>query len=169
MTLAKTCAVPVLDPVQNTGSEVVTSEKPFFDPAAGTSKKNTGLVTQPSEVVTTSASPVQTTRDVTASLTATSPVEVPGGMMTVATQPVEAPSAKLATQPVEAPGARSVVHSQSTGTGSEEVRPVDQSLTSKKTIPVDATGLSAHSDSEDDQCSETSSSAGAIEDQGELS
>ena len=40
---------------------------------------------------------------------------------------------KVATQPVEAPGTRPVVQAQSTGTSSEKVRPVDQSLVSKKT------------------------------------
>ena len=56
------------------------------------------------------------------------------------------------TQPVEAPGARPVVHAQPTSTSSEEVRPVDQSLISKKIVPVTAAGVSAHSemDSEDD-------------------
>ena len=81
---------------QETGSDEVTSEKPFFDPAAGTSKKNTGLVTQPSEVVTTCASTVQPTGDVVASLTATQPVEAPGAKMRVAIQPVEAPGAEVA-------------------------------------------------------------------------
>ena len=70
----------------------------------------------------TGASPVQASRDVAASL--------------IATQPVEADGAKVATQPVEAPGARSVVHYQPIGTGSEDVRLVDPSLTSKKTVPV---------------------------------
>ena len=35
------------------------------------------------------------------------------------------------------------LHSQPTGTGSEEVRPVDQSLTSKKTVLAAATSVSA--------------------------
>ena len=89
--------------------------------------------------------------------------------MRVATQPVKAPDAKVATQPVDAPGARSVVHTQPTGTGSEEVKPVDQSLTSKKTVSVAATGVLAHSDSEDDQHSEQGSPACVSEDQSELS
>ena len=108
--------------IKKPSREVVTSEKPFFDPSAITRKKNTSMVTQPSEVFSTGASPVQASRDVAASL--------------IATQPVEADGAKVATQPVEAPGARSVVHSQPIGTGSEDVRLVDPSLTSKKTVPV---------------------------------
>ena len=167
----KTFAVPV-EPVQKTGSEVVTSEKPFFGPAAGTSKKTTGLVTRPSEVVTTGTSPVQATGNVAASLTATQPVESPFAKIRVAThQPVEVPSVKVATQPVEAPGARPVVHTRPTCTSSEEVRPVEQSLTSKKTVHVTAIGVSAYSemDSEDDQCSEPGSPAGVSENQGELS
>ena len=68
-----------------------------------------------------------------------------------------------------APGARSVFHSQHIGTGSEEVRLVDQSLTSKNTTSVDGTGLSAHSDSEDDLHSEPYSPAGTSEEQGVLS
>ena len=67
-------------------------------------------------------------------------------MMRVTTQPIEATDAKVATQPVKVNGARSVVYSQPTGTGSEELRPVDQSLTSKETVPAAAIGVSAHSD-----------------------
>ena len=133
MILVKIFAV-LVEPVQKTGSDVVTSEKPFFYPAAGTSKKTASLVTQPSEIVTTDASPVQATRDVAASLTATQPVEAPGVKM------------RGATQPVEVPGARPVVHYQPTGTGSEEVRPVDQSLTSKKTVPIIIAGEEMDSD-----------------------
>ena len=43
----------------------------------------------------------------------------------IATQPVEAPSAKVATQPVDAPSAKPVVHHKATGSSSEKVRPVD--------------------------------------------
>ena len=57
------------------------------------------------------------------------------------------------------------------GTNIEEVRPVDQSLTSKKTVPVTAAGVSAHSEmeSEDDQRSEPGCPAGVSDVQGELS
>ena len=50
-----------LEPVKKP-AEVVTSDQPFFDPGAIPSKM---LVTQPTEVFT-SASPVQVTRDVSA-------------------------------------------------------------------------------------------------------
>ena len=62
MILAKTFAVWV-EPVQKTGSEVVTSEKPFFDPAAGTSQKITNVVTKPLDEPTTGTSPVQAIGD----------------------------------------------------------------------------------------------------------
>ena len=65
---------------------MVTSEKPFFEPeknAAGTSHKITGWVTQSSVKSTTGTSPA--TGD---------------AVSFTATQPVEAPSAKIATQPV---------------------------------------------------------------------
>ena len=107
-------------------------------------------------VITTGSSPVHANPDVAASLTATQPVEAPDAMM------------RVATQPVEAPDARSQVHSQHTGTGSEEVRPVDQSLTSKKTLAVAATGVSAHSNS-DDQHSEPGSPDHTGKEQGEFS
>ena len=58
---------------------------------------STGAVTQSSDVMCTSASPVQATGDVAASMTATRPVEVPGTMR-VAPRPVEAPGAKTATR-----------------------------------------------------------------------
>ena len=89
---------------------MVTSEKPFFDPAASTSQQIVGLATWPSVVSTTSTSPVQATWDVTNF---------------------------SATQPVEAPGARLVVHSKANGASSEEVqatRPVEQSITGKKIL-----------------------------------
>ena len=136
MILPKSFAVPV-EPVQKP-TEVVTSDKPFFDPAAGTSQMYAGVVTQPSEVIVTGASSVQATRDLAASMTATQPVEAAGTM-------------RLATQPVEAPGATSEVLSQPTGTGIVDVRLVDQSLTSKKTVVAATTGVS---DSEDDLHSE---------------
>ena len=98
---------------------MLTSEKPFFDPVAGTSPKIAGLVTQPSVVSTTGTSHVQATRNV-ASFTATQPVAPPDARM------------KTATQLVEAPGARPVVHSKAIGASSGEIqvtRLVDQSLT----------------------------------------
>ena len=87
------------------------------------------LVAQPTEVFT-GASPVQATGDVTA----TRSVEAPG-------------TRKLATQPVEAPGARTDVHSQLTSTSSGDASAVDRSLTSKRTVAADNTGVS---DSEDE-------------------
>ena len=82
MILAKSFTVPV-KPVQKSRSTVVTSEKPFFDPAADTSQKIAGLVIQPSIVSTTGTSPVQATRHA-ASLTATQPVEAPGANLRTA-------------------------------------------------------------------------------------
>ena len=123
----KTFAVPV-EPVQKSSSTVVTSEKPFFDPAAGTGPRITGLVTQPLVVYTTGTSPVQATGDA-ASFTTAQPIEAPGARMKTATQPVVAPGAKVATQPVQTPGTRLVVLSKSTGASIEEV----QSVTGKKT------------------------------------
>ena len=101
----------------------------------------------------TSASPVEATREVAASMIATQPVEDPNTKM------------RVAAWPVEGPGARSEVHSQPKGTGSRDVRPIDQSLTSKKTVPVAATSVS---DSDDDLDNEPDSSAG-VSDQDELS
>ena len=70
-------------------AEVVTSKQPFFDAGAGSSKMS---VTQLSDVFT-GPSPVQATRDVTA----TQPVEPPSTMMGSA-------ASMTATRPVEAPG-----------------------------------------------------------------
>ena len=98
-------------------------------------------------------------------MTATQPVETPGMKMRVATQPLEAPGAKIATQPIEAPSARSEVLSQPTSTSSVDLRPVDQSLTFRKTIAAANTGVS---DSEDDLHSKPESPA-AVSDQGDLS
>ena len=114
----------------------------FFYPSASTSQKSTGVVTQASEFSITGASPVQATGDVAASMTPTQPVEAPSTKMRGATQPVEAPGGRIATQPVEALGARDEVKYQPTGTGSEIVRPVEQSFTSKKSVPATATGVS---------------------------
>ena len=123
MILAKSFALP-MELVQKSSSAVVTSEKPFFVPeknGAGTSQKITGLVTQPSVLSDTSTCPVQTTGHA-ASFTATQPVEAPGARMKTATQPVEAPSAKVATQPVEALGTRPVFHPKATDASIEEVQ-----------------------------------------------
>ena len=134
-------------------AELVTSEK-SFQPEAGTSKTSTGVVTQPTDVFT-GASPVQATGDVTASMTATQPVEAPhtkrgSTASMIATRPVEAASTvRLATQPVEAPGARSEVHSQPTGTGSVDVSAVDQSLSSKRTVAAANSGVSDQFDLEE--------------------
>ena len=103
MLLAKSFAVPV-EPVVKPG-EVITSEKPFFDPGAGTSQKSTGV----SDVIVTSPSPVQATAEVPV-MKASQPVEAAGTRRGVviqqnATQPVEAAGAGTATQPVQAPGA----------------------------------------------------------------
>ena len=70
MLLAKSFAVPV-EPVVKP-AEVITSEKPFFDPGAGTSQKSTGV----SDVIVTSPSPFQVTGEVP--VKATQPVEAPG-------------------------------------------------------------------------------------------
>ena len=100
-------------------TEIITSEKPFFDPGAGTSQTSTGGV-----------SDVSVTGEV-AVMKATQPVEAPGTrredmIQKNAIQPVEAPSAGTATQPVEAPGAGPEV--LLTVTGSDTVQ-LDQSLT----------------------------------------
>ena len=89
-------------------------------------------------------------------MTATQPVEAPRTGR-LATQSVEAPSARTATQPVEAPCARPEVHSQPTGTSSLDVSAVDQFLTSKKTVAATTTGVS---DSDDELQSELGSPAG---------
>ena len=98
---------------------------------------------------TIGTSPVQATRDV-ASFTAIQPVEAPGARMKTTTQPVEAPGVRITTQSVGAPIARPVVHPKATGASSEEVqatKPVEQSLTGKKTLPpVAAASVSAHLD-----------------------
>ena len=64
-------------------AEVVTSEKPFFQPEAGTSKTSTGAVTQPAEKIL----PVQVLFRPPGMLlpasTATQPVEAPGTIMEV--------------------------------------------------------------------------------------
>ena len=139
MLLAKSLTVPV-ELVQKP-ADVVTSERPFFQPEAGTSKMS---VTQPTEDLT-GASPVQATEDVAASMTATKPVEASGMMRgsaasMTATWPVEAPGTmRIATLPDEDPSARQEVHSQPTG--SLDVSAVDQSLTSKRTVTAANTGV----------------------------
>ena len=147
MLLAKSFAVPV-EPVKKPDA-VVTSDQPFFDPGASTTMMS---VTQPA----TGASPVQATGDVTATqpgeapsmmresganMTATRPDEAPSTGI-FATQSVEAAGARTATQPVETPGARTDVHSQPTGTSSGDANDVDRSLTSKRTVATDNTGVS---------------------------
>ena len=78
MPLAKLFTIPV-ELVQKP-AEVLTSEKPFFQPEADIRKTFTGAVTQPAEVFT-GASPVQATGDVATSITANQPVEASGTMM----------------------------------------------------------------------------------------
>ena len=68
----------------------------------------------------------------------------------LATQPVEAPDARVATQPVKALGARTDVHAQPTSTGSGDVGAVDQSLTSKRTVAA-TTGVSGTEDELDSE------------------
>ena len=90
--LAKTFTVPV-EPVVKPASDVTTSQKPFFDPGATTSKlavENSGPCLD------------QATGEA---------VEE----MQTATQPLGAPGAGIATQPVQAPGSFPEV--QSTGEG----------------------------------------------------
>ena len=149
MILVKSFAVPVELVVKPT--EVITSEKPFFDPGAGSSQSTSGLI---SDVSFTGPSLVQATGEV-AVIKATQPVEAPGTrrgdvIQKNATQPVEAPSAWTATQPVEAPGAGPEV--LLSDTGSETVQ-LDQSLTGGN-LP-DVTG---GSESEEDMQSEPGSS-----------
>ena len=60
----------------------------------------------------------------------------------------------MATQPAEAPGARSDVHSQPTGTSSGGSCALDRSLTNKRTVAADNTGVS---DMEDELYSEPES------------
>ena len=98
----------------------------------------------PQKLLLPDASPVQATRDVAASLTATQPVEAPTMMMRVANQPVEAPVEKVATQPGPSSKCQICGLLLAHRTSSEEVRPIDQSLTSKKTVPAAATGVLAH-------------------------
>ena len=163
MLLSKLSAV-LLEPVKKPAA-VVTSKQPSFDPGVGSSMMS---VTQPAKV-STGVSPVQATRDVTATqhgeapgtrgksaatMTATRPVEAPGTGRS-ATQSVETPSARTATQLVEAPGASSDVQFQHTGTGSGDGSAVDQSLTSTRTV-IDNTGVS---DTEDEMASEPESPA----------
>ena len=74
--LLATSFTVLVEPVQKP-VEVLTSERPFFQPEAGTSKTSTGPVTQPAEVFT-GAGLVQATRDVAASMTTTQPVEASG-------------------------------------------------------------------------------------------
>ena len=133
MLLSMTFAVPV-EPVRNPPS-VVTIDEPFFYPETSTSGLSSGVTvggagsslvqTIGDPAVLTATQPVEalgTRGPVTASKSATSPVEGPGTSVVIqqnATQPVEAPGAGTATQPVEAPGEGPEV--LLTGTGSAAV------------------------------------------------
>ena len=75
---------------------------------------------------------------------------------------------KVATQHVAAPGARSIVYPYPPVLVVKN-RLVDQSLTSKKTVPAAATCVSANSDTEHDQHSEPGSSTSVSDNQGKLS
>ena len=141
--LAKSFAVPVEPFLKST--EVITSEKPFFDPGAGTSQMSTGGV---SDVIVTGSSPVQATGEVAVNMEATQPVEAPG------TRKGDVIN-KNATQPVEAPCASSDVQFQPTDTTCGDGSAVDRSLTCTRTV-AENTGVS---DSEDEMASAPESPA----------
>ena len=110
MLLAKSFAVPV-EPVVKP-AEVITTQKPFFDPGTSTchmaeSAESSG----PSLVQGTGDTIVQARGDVS---------------QQIATQPVEALGAGTATQPVQAPGAGPDVLLSGTG---DAALSVDQTLT----------------------------------------
>ena len=133
MLLSKSFAV-LLEPVVKP-AEVITSQKPFFDPGASTS--NLAEIAEPS-----GPSLVQATGDA---------VVQPRGdeIQQIATLPVEAPSAGTATQPVQALGAGPDVLLSSTG---DAALSVDQTLTSGRVVQS-----TSGSESEDDQHSEAGS------------
>ena len=132
MLLSKSFAVPV-EPVVKP-AEVITSQKPFFDPGASTSKSADSA--EPS-----GPSLVQATGDAVP----------PRGdeMQQNATQPVEAPGAGTATQPVQAPSAGPDVLPSGTG---DAAFSVDQTLTGPRTVQS-----TSGSESEDEQHSQTGS------------
>ena len=132
MLLSKSFRVPV-EPVVKP-AEVITSQKPFFDPGASTS--NLTEAAEPS-----GPSLVQATGDAV--------VQTRGDEMQTATQPFEAPGAGTATQPVQAPGAGPGVLLSGNG---DDALSVDQTLTSGR---VDQS--TSGSESEDDQHSEAGS------------
>ena len=111
MLLSKSFAVPV-EPVVKP-AEVITSQKPFFDPGASTSK-----LAESAE--TTGPSLIQATGDA---------VPPRDEIQQNATQHVEAPGAGTAIQPVEAPGASPGVLPSSTG---DAAFSADQTLTSPR-------------------------------------
>ena len=132
MLLSKSFAVPV-EPVVKP-AEVITSQKPIFDPGASTSN-----LADSAEL--SSPSLVQATGDAVP----------PRGdeMQQNATQPVEAPGAGTATQPVQAPGAGPDVMPSGTG---DAAFSVDQTLTGPRTAQS-----TSGSESEDEQHSQTGS------------
>ena len=132
MLLSKSFAVPV-EPVVKP-AEVITSQKPFFDPVPSTSN-----LAESAEIPGPSL--VQATSDAVS----------PRGdeIQQNATQPVEAPGAGMATQPVEAPGAGPDVLPSGTGNAALSA---DQTLTGDRVVQS-----TSGSESDDDQHSETGS------------
>ena len=132
MLLSKSFAVPV-EPVVKP-AKVITSQKPFFDAGASTSK-----LTESAEL--SGPSLVQATGDAVP----------PRGDETQqnATQPAEAPGAGTATQPVEAPGASPDALPSGTG---DVALSADQTLTGGRVVQS-----TSGSESEDDQHSENGS------------
>ena len=133
MLLSKSFGV-LVEPVMKQ-AEVITSQKPFFDPGASTS--NLAESAEPS-----GPSLVQATGDA---------VVPPRGdeIQQTANQPVEAPGAGTAIQPVQAPGAGPDVLPSGTG---DAALSVDQTLTSGRVVQS-----TSGSESEDDQHSEAGS------------
>ena len=133
MLLAKSFAFPV-EPVVKP-AEVITSQKPFFDPGASTSNMAESTESSgPSLVQATGDAVVQARRDES---------------QQIATQPAEAPGARTATKPVQAPGAGPDVLLSSTG---DAALSVDQALTGGRTVQS-----TSGAESEDEQQSEPGS------------
>ena len=115
MLLAKSFAVPVEAVVKP--AEVITSQKPFFDPGASTSNMAENAESSgPSLVQATGDAVVQARGDES---------------QQIATQPVEAPGVQTATQPVQAPSAGPDVLLSGTG---DAALSVDQTLTGGRTV-----------------------------------
>ena len=133
MLLSKSFAVPVEPVVKE--AEVITNQKPLFDPGASTS--NLAESAEPS-----GPNLVQASGDA---------VVPPRGdeIQQTATQPVEAPGAGTATQSVQSPGAGPGVLPSGTG---DAALSVDQTLTGGRVVQS-----TSGSESEDDKHSEASS------------